>query len=95
MGGAARHNAENHRGPKAGVCCAVIASAKTLVPAAAGVRRHLDSGALLAAENIIRGLRALLGLGYRMSIPVTPEQFADPGDHEAWQKEKNMTVLRL
>ena len=44
----------------------------------------------LEPENIIRGLRALLGLGYRISIPVTPEQFA-----EAWRNEKNMTVLRL
>ena len=56
--------------------------------------RDVDLVIGLEPENIIRGLRALLGLGYRMSIPVTPEQFADPGNREAWPKEKNVTVLR-
>jgi len=60
-----------------------------------GLTRHIDLVIGLEPENIIRGLRALLGLGYRMSIPVTPEQFADPGNREAWRNEKNMTVLRL
>src|SRR5205814_8609710 len=56
--------------------------------------RDVDLVIGLEPENIIRGLRALLGLGYRMSIPVTPEQFGDPGDREAWRKEKKSTVLR-
>jgi predicted nucleotidyltransferase len=49
----------------------------------------------LAPRNIVRGLRALGEIGYRMPIPVTPEQFADAANRETWQKEKNMTVLRL
>jgi hypothetical protein len=49
----------------------------------------------LEPDNIIRGLRALQNIGYRMSIPVTPEQFADPALREAWRREKNMVVLRL
>src|SRR6266446_3728186 len=49
----------------------------------------------LAPNNIVRGLRALSEIGYRMPIPITPEQFADPTNRETWQKEKNMTVLRL
>ena len=49
----------------------------------------------LAPDNIVRGLRALSEIGYRMPIPVTPEQFADATNRETWQKEKNMTVLRL
>ena len=57
--------------------------------------RDVDLVIDLEPENIIRGLRTLLGLGYRMSIPVTPEQFADSGNREAWRKKKNMTVLRL
>ena len=32
---------------------------------------------------------------YKMSIPITAEQFADPANRELWRKEKNMTVLRL
>jgi hypothetical protein len=57
--------------------------------------RDLDLVIGLEPQNIIRGLHALLQLGYQMSIPVTPEQFADPSNREAWRKEKNMTVLRL
>lgn len=49
----------------------------------------------LTTHNIVRGLRALSEIGYRMPIPVTPEQFADAANRETWQKEKNMTVLRL
>ncbi len=30
-----------------------------------------------------------------MSIPVTPEDFANPQLRESWRKEKNMLVLRL
>ena len=49
----------------------------------------------LERENIIRGLRALLGAGYQLRIPVTPEQFADPVLRETWRREKNMVVLQL
>jgi hypothetical protein len=49
----------------------------------------------LAPQNVVRGLRALGDIGYQMPIPVTPEQFADAANREAWRKEKNMTVLRL
>ena len=31
----------------------------------------------LKRQNIIRGLRALMDIGYRSEFPVTPEQFAD------------------
>jgi len=49
----------------------------------------------LERENIIRGLRALLGVGYQLRIPVTPEQFADPALRATWRREKNMVVLQL
>ena len=49
----------------------------------------------LAPHNVVRGLLALGEIGYRMPIPVTPEQFADAANRETWRKEKNMTVLRL
>jgi len=42
----------------------------------------------LAPHNIVRGLRALSEIGYRMPIPITPEQFADAAKRETWQKEK-------
>jgi|ERR1700733_442583 len=49
----------------------------------------------LERENIIRGLYALLDIGYNLKIPVTPEQFADPKLREEWQREKKMVVLQL
>ena len=49
----------------------------------------------LKRQNIIRGLRALTGIGYNLKIPVTPEQFADPKLREKWRREKNMVVLQL
>jgi hypothetical protein len=45
--------------------------------------------------NVIRGLRALLHIGYRMPIPVTPDEFADAGQRQSWRREKNMIVLKL
>jgi len=49
----------------------------------------------LERENILRGLRALIGAGYQLRIPVTPEQFADPALREEWRRDKHMVVLQL
>jgi len=49
----------------------------------------------LEPDNIIRGLRALLDIGYQMAVPVSPEEFANPELRETWRKEKNMLVLRM
>jgi hypothetical protein len=57
--------------------------------------QHVDLVIRLTPQNIIRGLKALSEIAYRMPIPITPEEFADASNREAWRKEKNMTVLRL
>jgi hypothetical protein len=57
--------------------------------------RDMDVVIGLEPDNIVRGLRALMEIGYQLSIPVTPEQFADAAQREAWRKEKNMIVLKL
>ena len=49
----------------------------------------------LEPENITRGLQTLIGIGYRISIPVTPEQFADSVQREEWREAKGMIVLKL
>jgi hypothetical protein len=49
----------------------------------------------LKPQNIICGLRALMKIGYHMSIPVTPEEFADKKKRAHWRKSKNMIVLKL
>jgi len=57
--------------------------------------KGLDLVIGLERKNILRGLRALLAIGYQMRIPVTREQFADPVLRESWRREKNMVVLQL
>ena len=57
--------------------------------------RDLDLVIGLQPDNLIRGLRSLLAIGYSFSIPVTPEQFADPDLRETWRREKAMLVLKL
>jgi hypothetical protein len=57
--------------------------------------RDLDLVIGLRPDNILRGLRALLAIGYSPSIPVTPEQFADRSVRETWRREKLMLVLKL
>jgi hypothetical protein len=49
----------------------------------------------LSPDNIIRGLNALMAIGYRFSVPVTPEAFADETSRERWRNEKGMMVLKL
>ena len=49
----------------------------------------------LAKDNIIRGLNALIDAGYALSIPVTPEEFADENRRNVWRERKNMVVLKL
>jgi len=49
----------------------------------------------LEPPNVIRGLRALMSVGYLMSIPVSPEDFADASQREAWRNDKQMLVLKM
>lgn len=49
----------------------------------------------LVPENTERGLNALLEAGWRLAIPIKPEDFADPGMRARWRAEKGMIVLKL
>ena len=49
----------------------------------------------LEPDNITRGLRALLAIDYHLSIPVSPEEFAQVERREEWRRDKNMIVLKL
>ncbi len=57
--------------------------------------RDVDLVIGLEPDNIIRGLQSLQSIGYQMSIPVTPEQFADAGLRDTWRRDKGMVVLKL
>jgi hypothetical protein len=57
--------------------------------------RDVDIVVQLTRDNILSALNALFSIGYRMAIPVTAEEFADPRTRESWRNEKNMLVLKL
>ena len=61
------------------------------------VRMTLDVDLVIGLEpgNVVKALRALSGAGFRPTVPVTPEEFADAANRERWRTEKNMRVLRL
>lgn len=49
----------------------------------------------LSPDNLHRALPALAALGYRPTVPVPLEQFADAAIREQWSREKQLTVLSL
>lgn len=57
--------------------------------------RDIDIVLALDPENATRGLNTLLGIGYQMSIPAKPEDFANAETREDWRRNKGMIVLKL
>jgi hypothetical protein len=57
--------------------------------------RDIDIAFALTPPNAAKGLNTLLDIGYRMSIPAKPEEFADPIRREDWRLNKRMIVLKL
>ncbi|HEV2096014.1 MAG TPA: hypothetical protein VGQ82_05885, partial [Chthoniobacterales bacterium] len=57
--------------------------------------RDVDLVIGLEPGNVTRGLRVLIEIGYRLSIPVTPDEFADRTLRESWRRDKHMVVLKL
>lgn len=55
----------------------------------------IDLVVQLVPENIHRAFQALLRIGYRPSVPVTGEQFADDATRRGWIEEKGMQVLNF
>ena len=49
----------------------------------------------LQSENVARALDVLSGLGYRPTVPVAIEEFADPEKRADWIEHKNMQVFSL
>jgi hypothetical protein len=45
--------------------------------------------------NLLRGLRALVAVGYRPKLPVRVEDFCDEGIRKSWIEEKNMLVFQM
>jgi predicted nucleotidyltransferase len=57
--------------------------------------RDVDLVLQLDPGNVSKGLHALLDIGYQMSIPARPEDFANPEMREDWRRCKGMITLKL
>jgi hypothetical protein len=57
--------------------------------------RDVDLVLQLDPPNVSKGLNALLDIGYQMSIPAKPEDFADAEMKEDWRQNKGMITLKL
>ena len=57
--------------------------------------RDVDLVLQLDSGNVSKGLNALLDIGYQMSIPAKPEDFANPEMRESWRQTKGMITLKL
>jgi hypothetical protein len=57
--------------------------------------RDVDIVLALEPSNATRGLQALIDIGYQMSVPAKPEEFADAATREDWRRNKQMIVLKL
>ncbi|HXF54788.1 MAG TPA: hypothetical protein VNK52_11755 [Hyphomicrobiaceae bacterium] len=61
------------------------------------LRLTADIGLVIALDpaNIHTAFEALAGIGYRPSVPIRAEEFADAGLRKRWQREKGMQVLNF
>ena len=57
--------------------------------------RDIDIVLQLDPANIRKGLNALFEVGYKMSIPAKPEDFASPETREDRRRNKGMITLKL
>lgn len=55
----------------------------------------IDLVIALDAGNVVAAFNALSQIGYRPSVPITAEQFADPEQRQRWIEDKGMKVLNF
>jgi predicted nucleotidyltransferase len=53
----------------------------------------LDIAVALENENLEKIVEAMMELGFKPRLPVTPQEFSNPLNLEKWKKEKNMKVF--
>lgn len=80
---------------KAGVRYLVAGGVAVVIHGYPRMTMDLDLVVQLEDNNIQTAFNALGGLGYRPSVPVSPEDFADIVNREQWIREKGMRVLNL
>lgn len=57
--------------------------------------KDVDLVIALEQTNISRAMDALIGIGYRPAVPVSANDFADPGIRQSWIAEKGLTVFQM
>lgn len=61
------------------------------------IRLTMDIDLVIAldAGNIRQAFQALAGIGYRPTVPIDADGFAQPAQRKRWQEEKGMQVLNF
>ena len=61
------------------------------------LRLTMDIDLVIALDdaNVKAAFEALVGIGYRASVPIDAEQFADAAQRDRWRDEKGMVVLNF
>lgn len=57
--------------------------------------RDLDLYVSLSKPNMLRAIKTLQKLGFRPTIPVTPEAAAEPKNRKGWIEKKGMVVFSM
>jgi hypothetical protein len=63
-----------------------------------GVVRYTNDLDLVFAfdeENLRKGVQTLETLGFKTSVPITADAFANPENRRRWAQEKNMLVFQM
>ncbi|HYE63295.1 MAG TPA: hypothetical protein VD997_14990 [Phycisphaerales bacterium] len=78
---------------EAGVPFLVVGGLAVIAHGYVRTTQDIDLVIRLEPSAIRRAFAALLTIGYRPTVPVTGEQFADVRQREGWARDKGMTVL--
>jgi hypothetical protein len=80
---------------KAGARYVVVGGLATVLHGYARLTADVDLAVDLAPEEATKVIRALVTMGFRSQVPVSPEEFVDQAVREKWRREKHMRAFSL
>jgi predicted nucleotidyltransferase len=80
---------------KAGARYVVVGGLATVLHGYARLTADVDLAVDLAPEEATKVIQALVTMGFRSQVPVSPEEFADQAVREKWFREKHMRAFSL
>ena len=80
---------------KAGARYVVVGGLATVLHGYARLTADVDLAVDLAPEEATKVIQALVTMGFRSQVPVSPEEFADQAVREKWFREKQMRAFSL